>query len=397
MSVPIIRGAAERARRAEEQGWDGITFTDSQNLCPDPFVVFAASPSGTERIQLATGVTNVHTRHPAALATAAATVNEISEGRFVLGHRSRRHRAVPPRSPADAGRRLLRANDPSCRRTCPAARSTSTDVRAGSAGSTRANAGKVPLDIAASGPKVIEFSARTAERITFALGADPGSCRVGHRARPSRGGRRRSRPGRSDVRVVRQHRVSPRLDAARAMVHGSVAAFAHFSSMPGSTGAGLAEHGPRHRRRGRPQLRQQPTPAQRRHAHGGAHRRVHRSLRRHRHTRAGDRAAPTARRARHRPLRRHRPRLRRRPRRRPPRHRTSSSTKSSPPSPVTRQDEPTGRLRAVRSSHAPTHEVMSRRSDIGPFAHRVGEGCSGDGLFPAVEVGDLGGGAARAA
>ena len=37
----------------------------------------------------------------------------------------------------------------------------------------RAQAGKVPLDIAASGPKVIEFSARTAERITFALGADP--------------------------------------------------------------------------------------------------------------------------------------------------------------------------------------------------------------------------------
>ncbi len=85
MSVPIISGAADRARRAEEAGWDGITFTDSQNLCPDPFVVFAVVAEGTERIQLATGVTNVHTRHPAALATAAATVNELAGGRFVLG------------------------------------------------------------------------------------------------------------------------------------------------------------------------------------------------------------------------------------------------------------------------------------------------------------------------
>ncbi len=47
--------------------------------------MFAAVAGATEQIQLATGVTNVHTRHPAALATAAATVNEISGGRFVLG------------------------------------------------------------------------------------------------------------------------------------------------------------------------------------------------------------------------------------------------------------------------------------------------------------------------
>ena len=63
MSVPIIRGAAERTRRAEAAGWHGLTFTDSQNLCPDPFVVFATVAEGTERIQLATGVTNVRI-HP---------------------------------------------------------------------------------------------------------------------------------------------------------------------------------------------------------------------------------------------------------------------------------------------------------------------------------------------
>ena len=33
----------------------------------------------------------------------------------------------------------------------------------------------------------------------------------------------------------------PDLDAARSLISGAVAAFAHFSSMPGSTGAGLAD------------------------------------------------------------------------------------------------------------------------------------------------------------
>ena len=39
----------------------------------------------------------------------------------------------------------------------------------------------VPVDVAASGPKVIEFAARTTERVTFAVGADPCRCRMGDR------------------------------------------------------------------------------------------------------------------------------------------------------------------------------------------------------------------------
>ena len=41
--------------------------------------------NATERLRVATGVTNAHTRHPAALANGAATVQETSGGRFVLG------------------------------------------------------------------------------------------------------------------------------------------------------------------------------------------------------------------------------------------------------------------------------------------------------------------------
>ena len=85
MKVPSTDAMVEQARRAEAAGWTGVTYTDSQNLCPDPYVGIALAARATERLRFATGVTNAHTRHPAALATTVATVEEVSGGRFVLG------------------------------------------------------------------------------------------------------------------------------------------------------------------------------------------------------------------------------------------------------------------------------------------------------------------------
>ena len=195
-----------------------------------------------------------------------------------------------------------------------------------------AKAGKVPLDIAASGPKVIDFSARTAERITFALGADPDRLAWGielARAAAADAGRDPADLTFGSYVSIGCH---PDLDAARAMVHGSVAAFAHFSSMPGSTGAGLAERGPRHRRRGRPAATTATstcattprTPPRSRASSSTGSPSPARPIG------SIERLAGT-RRARHRPLRRHRPRLRRRSRRRPYLDRTAHHR--SPPRP----------------------------------------------------------------
>src|SRR4051794_39230925 len=85
MRIPEIGTVVAQAQRAEHLGWDGITFTDSQNLVGDPFVAVALAAAATERLRYATGVTNAFTRHPAALANVAATVQETSGGRFVLG------------------------------------------------------------------------------------------------------------------------------------------------------------------------------------------------------------------------------------------------------------------------------------------------------------------------
>ena len=76
---------AQRARRAEANGWDGITIVDSQNLSGDCYVGLAVAAGETTRIRLGTGVTNPFTRHAAVTASAIATVNAVSGGRATLG------------------------------------------------------------------------------------------------------------------------------------------------------------------------------------------------------------------------------------------------------------------------------------------------------------------------
>jgi 5,10-methylenetetrahydromethanopterin reductase len=99
----------------------------------------------------------------------------------------------------------------------------------------------VPLDIAASGPRVIEFAGRIAEQVTLAVGADPDRIAWGidlaRRAAKDSG----RDPGEIVFGAYVNVGCHPDPEVARSMISGGVAAFAHFSSMPGSTGAGLAE------------------------------------------------------------------------------------------------------------------------------------------------------------
>ncbi|MDQ1520390.1 MAG: 5,10-methylenetetrahydromethanopterin reductase [Actinomycetota bacterium] len=240
MRIPETGTVVAQAEHAEAAGWDGITFTDSQNLVGDPFVAVALAAAATERLRFATGVTNAHTRHPAALATVAATVQETSGGRFVLGigrgDTALFHLGLEPMK-VDRFVELVTtlqtylANDTV---DCDGYPSRLRWL-------DRAKQPKVPLDIASSGPRVIEFAARIAENVTLAVGADPD--RVAWaldlaRKAAADAGRDPSTISFGAYVTVGCH---PDLDVARGLIGGAVAAFAHFSSMPGSTGAGLAD------------------------------------------------------------------------------------------------------------------------------------------------------------
>jgi 5,10-methylenetetrahydromethanopterin reductase len=84
-SARTIAQALERARAAEAAGFDGIFFADSQLNSLDPFQVLSLIATKTTRLRLGTAVSNMVYRDPSVLANSAATVNEISDGRAVLG------------------------------------------------------------------------------------------------------------------------------------------------------------------------------------------------------------------------------------------------------------------------------------------------------------------------
>jgi 5,10-methylenetetrahydromethanopterin reductase len=84
-SVRSLAEGVARACRSEELGYEGIYLADSQMNTPDPFQVFAVAAGETQKIRLGTAVTNMVYRDPTILACSAATLNEVSDGRAVLG------------------------------------------------------------------------------------------------------------------------------------------------------------------------------------------------------------------------------------------------------------------------------------------------------------------------
>jgi alkanesulfonate monooxygenase SsuD/methylene tetrahydromethanopterin reductase-like flavin-dependent oxidoreductase (luciferase family) len=85
---------------AEGVGFDLLTCGDSQSLWADCFSVMTYAAANTTRPELAITVSNPKTRHPAVTASAAASVQQISHGRFhygvATGDSALRNIGVPP-------------------------------------------------------------------------------------------------------------------------------------------------------------------------------------------------------------------------------------------------------------------------------------------------------------
>ena len=74
----------ELARRAELAGFDAFWVSDDLFL-RSAWVLLSAAAQVTTRIQLGTCIVNPYTQHPAEIAMAAATLDELSGGRALLG------------------------------------------------------------------------------------------------------------------------------------------------------------------------------------------------------------------------------------------------------------------------------------------------------------------------
>ncbi len=231
------------ATRAEEAGYDGITVVDSQNLSGDCYIALALAAKATSTIKLGTGVTNPFTRHPAVSASAIATVQAESGGRAVLGigrgDSALAHLGFAPSSVEtfeDYLRRVqgyLRGEEVPFEATGDvdklhlADRPTASRIEW-----LRPQQPKVPVDVAATGPKVLAVAGRQADIVTLAVGADAARIRWGVKtvieAREKAGIDRPITIG-AYVNVV----VGEDRELARHIGEGGLSLFARFSAMHG--------------------------------------------------------------------------------------------------------------------------------------------------------------------
>jgi 5,10-methylenetetrahydromethanopterin reductase len=225
---------SELARQVEDWGFAGLLVADSQNLNADVWVELALAAEATERIGLGPGVTNPVTRHPAVSASAALTLQAESTGRAVLGV-GRGDSALTqigrrPVSPGELEEALvavqayLRGEE---------ARFAGAPSRIGWA--TDIGQPKVPVIVAATGPRVIEVGAKHAEGVDFTVGAEPERIRWAVEvARAAAEGRELSLGAFVNVAV------DPDRAVARDLVRGSAAIFARFAT-EGAPSDGLSQ------------------------------------------------------------------------------------------------------------------------------------------------------------
>lgn len=243
--------APRAAARAEAQGWDGLTVVDSQNLSGDPFVGLALAARETSALRLGTGVSNPSTRHPAAAAAAIASVHLASGGRAVFGvgrgDSALAHLGTAP-APVEVLERFVRATRAYLgRQAVPfadlepfQASAPSIDVLglADRPVDSRLHwlprdLPAVPVEVAATGPRVLAVAGRCADRTLLAVGADPG--RVAWAAEQTRAAGA-TRTG-AFVNVV----AHPDVEVARALGAGGLTTFARFSAMDGKVRAPIDE------------------------------------------------------------------------------------------------------------------------------------------------------------
>ena len=233
----IAGRAAELARMVEGDGWDGLAFTDSQNLGGDVFAALGIAAHVTSRITLATGATNPATRHPAVVASAIATIQVESGGRAWLGiargdsalaYLGRKPQPLPEFSIALGQVRAYLGGEALELNGFPSRIEWLSS-----------DAPPVPISVAATGPRVIEIAARLADAITFSVGADPQ--RLGPAVELAT--RIRRETGLPPLRfgAYVNSIAHPDVAVARELVRGRMGVYARFSTMSRSVTSTLSE------------------------------------------------------------------------------------------------------------------------------------------------------------
>jgi 5,10-methylenetetrahydromethanopterin reductase len=159
--------------RAEAAGFGTAWVPDSEFLFRDPWMVLGGAAAATGHLRLATGVTNLQTRHPAVTANALNTLEEAAPGRAVLGLGSG-DTAVKALGLRPSRLAELEAALSDIRTLCAGGR---VDYRGRPMHLNGATGRVPPLFVAASGPRTLELAGRVADGVLIMAGVAPGLVR----------------------------------------------------------------------------------------------------------------------------------------------------------------------------------------------------------------------------
>lgn len=159
---------ATLARDSEAAGFSLFALGDSQSLFREVYTSLAVAAGATSTIGLATGVTNLLTRHPAVTASAAATMFEISGGRFVLGL------GTGDSAVYNLGLKAMRRDEFETGINALRSLLCGDDVTYRGHGiHVRWANHKVPIYMTAEGPKALELAGRIADGVIIGAGLLP--------------------------------------------------------------------------------------------------------------------------------------------------------------------------------------------------------------------------------
>jgi 5,10-methylenetetrahydromethanopterin reductase len=172
-SARTVREAVERAVRAEQLGFEAIFFADSHMNNVDPYQAMALCAMRTKKIRFGTAVTNMVYRDPSITANSFATLNEISDGRAIIGLGTgdgpvySLGRTATKLAEFETGLRMMRDLLHDRGIDVPQSRE-----RAG--GNVKLKAGKrpVPIYISAEGPKTLRVAGRICDGVILGTGFD---------------------------------------------------------------------------------------------------------------------------------------------------------------------------------------------------------------------------------
>jgi 5,10-methylenetetrahydromethanopterin reductase len=167
--LPEELGAfGELCREAEGQGFEWVGVADSQSVFHELYVALTLAALSTTRVRIGPLVTNPLTRHLVVTASAITSIDAVSQGRAVLGIGSGDSAiytlGAPPATVAGLEEAVV---------TLGRLTGGETLARGGRTWRVHRSTRRVPIYLAAEGPRTLELAGRVADGVIVGLGLTP--------------------------------------------------------------------------------------------------------------------------------------------------------------------------------------------------------------------------------